>query len=174
MAKHQTFQKLVTKDDDFVGMVAYTIYKREKINWIASFKTRNQRDPSPDEIENGFNVDTDSDEKIRNYRKLAEEGLNRFVDVTIGAELNDYQNSLRDEAIIKSVKVSTWSSVKSNIIAGLISSALLTVFGILFWLFQVKNDPVYLEMLRKKAIEDSGLVAPTENSKALPMQPSQR
>lgn len=174
MAKHQTFQKLVTKDDDFVGMVAYTIYKREKINWIASFKTRHHRDPSPDEIENGFNVDTDSDERVRNYRKLAEEELNRFVDVTIGSELNDYQNSLRDEAIIKSVKTSFSSSVWSNIIAGLCSSVLVAAFGIFLWLWQVKNDPVYLEMLRKKAIEDSGLVTPTEAPKAITEQPSPR
>ena len=28
MSRHQTFTKLVTDDKDFVGMVAYTIYKK--------------------------------------------------------------------------------------------------------------------------------------------------
>ena len=37
MSRHQTFSKLVQSQQDFVGMVAYTIYKNEKINWIEAF-----------------------------------------------------------------------------------------------------------------------------------------
>jgi hypothetical protein len=158
MAKHQTFKKLVTEDEDFVGMIAYSVYKKDKINWIESFKTRNEgREPSLEEIENGFNIDTDSEIKVSNYRALAEEKLNSFIDLTIAAELSAYKETLKDEAIVKAVKTSFWGGVGSNIIAGLFSSAILAIFGILFWMSQVKNDPIYFELLKQKAMTEASI-----------------
>lgn len=38
MSRHQTFTKLVTDDKDFVGMVAYTIYKKEKLGGLNNLR----------------------------------------------------------------------------------------------------------------------------------------
>lgn len=155
MSKHQTFTKLVTSDTDFVGMVAYTIYKNEKLDWIAKFKERNNREPNTTEVEQ-FNLATDSELKIQHYRDLAEERVNDFIDSATIAELTEYKTRLRDDAIIQSTnylanasKKSFWHGVGENIVAGIIGASIVTLFQLGVWLYQVKDNPEF----KKQATE---------------------
>lgn len=94
MSQHSTFKKLVTSDDDFIGMVAYTIYKNDKINWIDSYTARTGNEPTFTDIQNSFNVTSDSDQKVQQYLSLAEAKLNTFVDQTITVELEQYKREI--------------------------------------------------------------------------------
>jgi len=94
MSQHSTFRKLVTHDDDFIGMVAYTIYKNEKLNWIDRFTSQAGREPTYSEIQTSFNVNTDSDQKVQQYLGLAETKLNSFIDQTVAVELEQYKKEI--------------------------------------------------------------------------------
>lgn len=155
MSKHQTFTKLVTSDTDFVGMVAYTIYKNEKLDWIGKFKEKNQREPNANEIEQ-FNLSTDSELKIQHFRDLAEDRVNDFIDSATIAELTEYKTRLRDDVIIQSTnslanasKKGFLHGVSENVLAGIIGAGIVTLFQIGIWLYQVKDNPEF----KKQAAE---------------------
>lgn len=149
MSRHQTFTKLVTDDKDFVGMVAYTIYKNEKLDWIAQFKAQNS-DREPTEMElRQFNLTTDSDLRIQQYRQMAETSVNNFVRETIADELTQYQVAVRDDAIVKAAKKGFWQGIGENVVAGIIGAAIVTLFQLGIWLYQVKDNPEF----KKQAAE---------------------
>ena len=143
MSRHQTFTKLVTDDKDFVGMVAYTIYKNEKLDWISQFKAQNlNREPTEDELKQ-FNLTTDSDLRIQQYRQMAETSVNNFVSATIVDELTQYQLAIRDDAIVKAAKKGFWQGIGENVLAGIIGAAIVTLFQLGIWLYQVKDNPEF-------------------------------
>jgi hypothetical protein len=143
MSRHQTFTKLVTDDKDFVGMVAYTIYKNEKLDWIAQFKTQNSnREPTEDELKQ-FNLTTDSDLRIQQYRQMAETSCNNYVSATRVDELTQYKLAIRDDAIVKAAKKGFWQGIGENVLAGIIGAAIVTLFQLGIWLYQVKDNPEF-------------------------------
>jgi len=143
MNRHQTFTKLVTSDKDFVGMVAYTIYKNEKLDWIAQFKAQNSnREPTEDELKQ-FNLTTDSDLRIQQYRQMAETSVNNFIGETIADELTQYQLTIRDDAIVKATKKGFWQGIGENVFAGIIGASIVTLFQLGIWLYQVKDNPEF-------------------------------
>lgn len=103
MARHQTFTKLVQTENDFVGMVAYTIYKREKLDWIRTYKGTYGDEPSDDTIRQQFNLDTDTTSKIDMYRQLAVIVVNEFLNQTLADRLAEYEAEVKDNAIVQAV-----------------------------------------------------------------------
>lgn len=159
MRQHQTFTRLVQHDRDIVGMIAYTLYKKEKLNWIKAYETEYHEEPSIDIVQRHFNLNSDTDEKINAYRIRAEDILMNTINEVTHQEIHEYKESiLKDEMIstvnatIKSTKPTFWESVGANVMAGLISAAIITFFSIMLWLWQVKNNPQYLEFLKQQAI----------------------
>lgn len=150
MSRHQTFTKLVTSDTDFVGMVAYTIYKNEKLDWIEQFKAQNSnREPTDIELKQ-FNLTTDSDLRIQQYRQMAETSVNNFVRETISDELTRYQLIVRDDAIVKAAKKGVWQGIGENVIAGIIGAGIVTLFQLALWFYQIKDNPEFKKQATKQ------------------------
>lgn len=159
---HQTFKKLVEDDADFIGMVAYTIYKKDKLDWIAQFKARNNGiEPTYADISAGFNVASDSAAKIAAYRSMAETKLNEFMDNTLAEEISDYRTSILQEETIKkldklntdtitkldTVKTRGAGDVWFNVWTGWLSAGILAIISVLVTLYKVINNPKALALL---------------------------
>lgn len=170
---HQTFNKLVENDADFIGMVAYTIYKKDKLDWIEQFKVRNPgSQPTYADISAGFNVASDSPAKIAAYRSMAETKLNEFMDNTLAEEISDYRTSILQEETIKrldklntdtiqkidtlhvdtiakvdTVKTRNAGDVWFNIWTGWLGASLIALVSVFFTLYKVVNDPKALAVL---------------------------
>ena len=157
MSDHNTFSKLVQNDQDFVGMVAYTLYKKDKNNWIDTYEAKHGVKPTYDQIQQFFNIDTTTDQKISSYRKLAAERLNTFIDETTMDELVQYKKQIRDDEIVKAVQVPMWKSIRDNVIAGIIGAALVSGFSIFYWLGQVKEDAEFQKKFNEKVAETTGI-----------------
>jgi hypothetical protein len=73
------FSKIVSnKDEDFIGFVAYTIYKKNKIEYIEQFKKDNSRLPTDNELLKWQHEEC-TDGKIKDYRSLTESKVNKFI-----------------------------------------------------------------------------------------------
>ncbi|MDC5111922.1 hypothetical protein NRA17_13120 [Acinetobacter baumannii] len=158
MSNHDTFGKLVKDDNDFVGMVAYTIYKKEKNNWKDTYEATHGVKPTYDQIQQYFNVDTTTPQKIASYRKLAEDRLNIFIDATTTEELIQYKNSIRDDAIVTAVNSPWWKELLINVGAGIVGAALVSGFSIFYWLGQVKEDTEFQKKFNDKVTEELGII----------------
>lgn len=80
---HEIFTKLVSGDDDIVGLVAYSIYKQNKIDWMRAFEERFGRAPNDEEF-SAYIVGENTPRRVTTYRFLAESTVNRSTGQTNG------------------------------------------------------------------------------------------
>lgn len=142
------FKQLVSNDDDFVGMVAYTLYKRQKIEWIARFVGEQQRPPNDLEIEAGFISFSTMPSQLQSYREQAVQLLDCFLDNALSDKLEEATEQIRDAAIVQAVKKTFGQSVWENIVAGLAASLITLGAGLLAW-FSLQGP----ESLLRQALE---------------------
>ena len=71
------YKELVSADDDLVGLIAYGIYKKHKIEFITKIKREQGREPSDEECKSFFAAST-TDSQLRNYRSQAETMLSEW------------------------------------------------------------------------------------------------
>ncbi|CAG9163952.1 hypothetical protein LMG32289_00283 [Cupriavidus pampae] len=83
------FPRLVDADDDVVGMVAYTLYKRQKLEWIQAFRaTHDGAEPTDREIAERFAAFSGMPSQIEQYRKQAVGMLEAFLQIAETAQPN--------------------------------------------------------------------------------------
>jgi hypothetical protein len=69
--RNGVFSSLVKGDTDVVGLVAYSIYKQNKHDWLVAF--RRQRGREPDEVElSAYIIGEATARRLVTYRQLAE------------------------------------------------------------------------------------------------------
>ena len=72
--RNAVFETLVTGDADIIGLVAYSIYKQNKHDWLIAFARIKGREP--DEVELGsYIVGESTPRRLATYRHLAEATL---------------------------------------------------------------------------------------------------
>ena len=80
------FGSLVTGDDDIVGLVAYSIYKQNKHDWLVAFSKAKGREPNEEEAA-AYIIGESTPRRLTIYRHLAEATLEgRGPSTAAGAE----------------------------------------------------------------------------------------
>lgn len=128
------YSKLVSGDDDFVGQIAYSIYKKEKVKFIEDFKAENP-DKEPQEADFvHFHRFSSTDSAIQSYRLKAElilqEFLNNSLDEAISEatdEIKRNQHSILQQVVEPIKPPGFWMGVWQNTIATFVFSALLAL-----------------------------------------------
>ena len=72
--RNGVFEALVTGDSDIVGLVAYSIYKQNKHDWLIAFARSKGRDPNEVELA-AYIVGESTPRRLATYRHLAESTL---------------------------------------------------------------------------------------------------
>ncbi len=71
-AEHNVvFTSLVTADDDIVGLVAYSIYKQNKYDWLQAYGRLEGRMPEPAEV-HSYLLGESTPRRLATYRHLAQ------------------------------------------------------------------------------------------------------
>ncbi len=95
------FTKLVQDDPDFVGMVAYALYKKQKIEWIKQFASQNGgREPSEQEL-GPFHDLSNMQSMIDGYRNQAVDLLDEFLDFALADKVEQIRQELMKEASLQ-------------------------------------------------------------------------
>ena len=72
--RNGVFAHLVQGDDDIAGLVAYSIYKQHKLDWLRAFEAVQGRPPNESELASYF-IGEGTPRRISTYRHLAEATL---------------------------------------------------------------------------------------------------
>lgn len=72
--RNEVFTSLVNGDTDIVGLVAYSIYKQNKHDWLVAFNKLKSREPNEDEIF-AYIAGESTPRRLATYRHLAEATL---------------------------------------------------------------------------------------------------
>lgn len=96
------FSALVESREDFLGLLAYSLYKRHKIEWIQSH---------PNDDHDAFKKVALTAQQVELYRNQAEQLAKNFIDVS----LEQLVDSMR-ASIVEEVMVTKIDEVKSTVV----------------------------------------------------------
>lgn len=125
------YGKLVESKNDIIGHIAYSIYKKDKIDYIKAKKQ--ELDEISDEDLKPFHEISSSESSIKSYRIKAEIFMQAFFENTFQEMKEDIESQtienqtdiLRD--IITPLTPSFWTTLKNNVLAGLSITAIIAL-----------------------------------------------
>lgn len=123
------YDKLVASEEDVVGILAYGIYKRHKIEFIEQFKSKHNKEPEPTDFET-FYMSTTTESQLKKYHDQAENMLQETVTLVTGEELKRYEHKMLSEyeERIKSCLPSNWTTFGLGILSTLAFSIIAGIF----------------------------------------------
>ena len=123
------YEKLVTSDDDLTGLIAYGIYKKHKIEFIARIKDEEKRNPTDEECQSFF-VASSTESQLKKYRNQAETILAETVANVASEEIARYEQDMLKNyrAEIKNCLPSNWLTVGLSILSSFAFSVIVAVF----------------------------------------------
>lgn len=130
------FQRLTENDQGFnlESMVAYTIYKKQKIDFINQIKTLHSgRDPNIQEWKT-FHMQCELDSSLQGYRQQAAVVVSNLLNVALSAEIE----ALEEQALLESIVNTKLSVVETKLdtIDGYINEKK----GLSWWFSQVTQN----------------------------------
>lgn len=134
------YSQLVDDENDIVGLIAYAIYKRQKIDYIRSVHSKRQRDVDPSEM-SVFHEISNSSTQVQSYRDQAVMVLNSFLNDALRQRAdkmaNEYQSRLTRE--LMSTRPQFWSGVSQSIVGSILF--VLFVGLIVFFTWSMQQGP---------------------------------
>lgn len=107
------FQKLTENDQgqfNLESIVAYTIYKKHKIDFINQIKTQHNRDPEDREWQI-FHTQCELPSSLQGYRNQATVIVSELLNVALGTEIE----ALEEQALLESIVNTKLTMIESHI-----------------------------------------------------------
>lgn len=117
------FEQLAGEPDDLVGLLAYGIYKREKIAFIKGYRDKHGSGPSEEELSKFHDV---SMNRLESYRQLAATSLEEFQNMLVETTLQELSDKY--ELRFRRELRKTRPSWKAAILQSFAGSVLFTFF----------------------------------------------
>jgi len=90
------YNKLVKSPDDINGMIAYALYKREKIQFIQDFASQHSRQPSDGELRS-FHISSNTEARLNAYSVQAGVIAREFLEISLAAKVSEIEGQWREE-----------------------------------------------------------------------------
>ncbi|MDP1772898.1 MAG: hypothetical protein Q8L15_11495 [Methylobacter sp.] len=115
------YDKLVEDKNDILGIIAYSIYKRQKIEYLKKFKEENNREATQSEI-NSFKELSNSDTQLEFYRTQAVHLANAFLEEALSEhiEAKEQEFSIRVHAELSGIKNKFWNGVAQSLVGSIL------------------------------------------------------
>jgi len=127
------FENLVENERDFIGIVAYSLYKQQKVEWIRNFNKSNGRPPDEKELKSGF-LDFASMESQKNsYKDSAISLVEEFNWQALENERDEIEKNIKEDAIVKAVTPTATQKITGYLLSSLVSSVVTLAIAILVW-----------------------------------------
>ncbi len=125
---NRVFEELVETNDDLIGLVAYSLYKQHKRDWLIKFRATHGAGPSRQELD-AFLLGVLLPEQITKYRQAAADALVDYAQAFVAAE----EPRIREAAISQRIQ-SAAEHIESagrwhrQILPGIAATAIWTLF----------------------------------------------
>lgn len=142
------YKKLVTEEDDLIGLIAYALYKQHKIEFIELYKKEHDGAEPSDEDMRSFAISSCTESLLVSYRDEAQLLLEKLTLAAAREEISEFE-----EKMLRDYKSVVSSAVKENSPGWFMSICVSVigalVFSVLIWLFtslgqSIEKDKVEL------------------------------
>ena len=83
--RNLVYDHLVEGDDDVIGLITYSLYKKDKRDWIIAWRSQHGTDPAPDQVEAFVAAQMTFAQRDR-YRTAARQVLDAYASVAVEME----------------------------------------------------------------------------------------
>lgn len=122
------YSQLVSNPEDVIGLLAYSIYKQHKIEFIEDFKKKKGSTPTDADIEN-FILSSVTPSQLEKYKESANTILSETVADAVQDEMGrmsfDFQNAI--EPVVKKHSSSWIKTVLLNVLGSFFFSIILVI-----------------------------------------------
>lgn len=134
------YSKIVEHDNDLVGHIAYSLYKKSKVEYIEKQKNDGKTPTDADLIP--FNDFSSSEGSIESYKIKAELLVQNFIDNVLSEELSNYKSQAiqQQSEILKSIIKPLNTSFMKNVLAGVVASFIFTLILALIFFIRTFGD----------------------------------
>lgn len=150
---------------DFVGQIAYSLYKQDKINYIEKYSNDNSKDITPDELKK-FHEMSCNEIVIDAYRRKAEDILEEFISDTLEETIDEITDDLVHKQadilseIIKPITPASktrqfWTRILQSIIANLTLSAIIALVILILYVARVGVQGAIENIYKVKLVPDT-------------------
>jgi len=128
-APNRVFDHLVEGDDDVIGLICYSLYKRDKRDWILAWRRQHDAEPTADQVE-AFVAGQMTHAQRDRYRSAARQVLDAYASVAVEMEkpliVREGIAGRVDEAV-KRVESSGrwWKQFPAALLGGMLATAIL-------------------------------------------------
>lgn len=158
------YTELVKNEDDILGIIAYSLYKRQKIEFIKGFKNKHGRDPADADLSH-FHEVSNSGFQLQAYRNQADKLAQDFLTISLETRAEEleqyYETKVANE--IKSYKPNYWLGVSQGVVASVIFVLLLGVLVIFTWSLNQGPRQVIEQIFNVKIVDNALGKAGTED-----------
>lgn len=134
------YTELVKNENDILGILAYSLYKRQKIEFIQGFKHKTGNEPTDADL-TPFHDISNSASQLESYRNQANQLAQNFLDITLNTQAEELDKiySAKANNEIKNSRPSFWSGVAQSVVG---SVAFVFVLGFLvFFAWSLNQGP---------------------------------
>ncbi|HKS14027.1 MAG TPA: hypothetical protein VJS90_13425 [Pseudomonas sp.] len=170
-AYNYIYATLVQDEQDILGIIAYSLYKRQKIEYVQAFKTRHGREPTDDDLAPFHDV-SNSVTQLESYRNQASQLAQGFLDASVAtqaAELDKYYSD-RASAEIRSAKPGFWWGVAQSVVGSVFFVFLLGFLVFFAWSLNQGAKKVIEQVFDVSIIENRGSPNSQADGSVLPFE----
>jgi hypothetical protein len=145
------YNKLVDDRNDILGHIAYSIYKKDKIDFIKSKKENGIA--VSDEVLKPFHEISSSDASIESYKMKAEIVMQAFFENTISEIYSDIEKETKEnhthiiKDTIKPLTSSFWKSVWAGLLSAFLFALLLAAIA---FILQFRESTIHISIDKNK------------------------
>lgn len=139
---HTTYSALVEDPNDLVGLIAYSLYKREKLDFVEAQHTKHGRVLTSDELQVFYqlvNMPAQVEALRTRSATLLEQVTEAVLEEAVEQLENDYKAKLTAELKIHK---NFWRAVGENVVANLVAAGLIALSVLVLYVSRVDIVPM--------------------------------
>jgi hypothetical protein len=139
---HTTYSNLVEDPNDLVGLICYSLYKRDKLDFIERHRVNHGRDPTYDELQVFYQL-IDTPGQIEALRTRSATLLEQVTEVVLEEAVQQMEEDFKAKLVAElKVPKSFWRAVGENVVANVMAAGLVTLVVVVLYLSRLDAVPV--------------------------------
>lgn len=158
MAKeyNYVYDKLVDSEDDIHGIISYSVYKRQKIQFIKDFQENHNTHPDNNDLQQ-FNDLSRSDAQLDFYRNEASALTLKFLENVLESDLKEREDRFSRDVhdALKGYKPNHWFDIFKSAIGSFVFVLLTGVLYFSIWSLTVSPKAAIEQVFDVKIISNT-------------------
>lgn len=140
--EHRTYSTLVEDPNDLVGLIAYSLYKRDKLDFVERHRANHGCAPTKDEFGVLYQL-VNTPGQIDALRTRSATLLEQVTEVAFQEAVQQMEEDFKARLLAElKVPKSFWRAVGENVVANVVAAGLVTLVVVMLYLSRLDAVPV--------------------------------